>query len=267
MDFGGKKCFEKRLEPADIFSDVTRDPDEGMISLGKSKPVILPDLDLGNNQAAPRKAEGLTAADVYEDNGGTILLAAVGNKLIIASDTRHSAEYNINSRKMSRIFRISDFFLCSSGFYADTFNVNTKLKESCTRYEYYKKMPLSAAASLMCQILYHRRFFPYRVSPCLAGFEDGEPAIYTFDCVGSYQKVKYRCDGSAAGMIQPLLDSWFAGHNFENFQPLDFDQSLKLIKAAFDAAAERDVKTKDFLEIVIFDGKEVTSMLEELRKD
>lgn len=209
----------------------------------------------------------ITAEDVYEENGGTVIVACIDNKLVIAADTRHSSDFTINSRNMSKIFRIGDFFLCSSGFYADAFELYNSLNYAHMKYEYNKKMSLSAAAHRLFNILYANRSFPYRLSPCLAGFENDEASIYSFDCIGSYQKLKYVCTGSAEAMMQPLLDSWFGGNNFQDFKPLSFDESLDLIKKAFDAAAERDVKTKDSLEILIFDGTEETYMREELRKD
>ncbi len=35
----------------------------------------------------------------------------------------------------------------------------------------------------------------------------GKGAIYSFDPVGSYERETYRAGGSAASMLQPLLDN------------------------------------------------------------
>lgn len=209
----------------------------------------------------------LTEEEVYEENGGTTLTISVANKIIIASDTRHSSGYTINSRKMTKIYRIGDYFLTTTGFFADGFELYTKLLYRTRLYETYNKMSLGALAHLLHNVLYSRRFFPYYSYACLSGFENGEATIYSFDCIGSYQKTKCRCDGSGSKMIQPLLDSWISGKNFENFRELSFDDALALVKRAFDGAAERDIKTKDFLEIYVLDGGLVNHQVVPLRQD
>lgn len=218
-----------------------------------------------NTENRPKKCA--TEEDVYENNSGTSLALIVENKLIIAADTRHSAEYNINSRKMSKIFRIGNFFLATTGFYADSFEVYTRMLYEIKQYETYKKISLKAAAHLLMNILYSRRFFPLYTFATISGYENGKAFIYSFDCVGSYESVKCRCDGSGAPMIQPLLDSWVSGKNFENYKPLTFEAAVMLVKKAFDATAERDVKTKDWLELYVLDGESIDRDLIPLRKD
>lgn len=222
--------------------------------------------------ASPNACGGLTEADLYEDNSGTTLNVYTGGKLIVASDTRHSAEYNINSRIMSRIYHIGPFFLTTTGFFADGFRIYTILLQEITRYEMSRPITLKATARLLMNVLYSRRFFPYYVYPSLSGFElapDGTlaPVIYSFDSIGSYERVTCRCDGSGSKMVQPLLDSWIDGKNFKGFQPQSFDSVQTLIKKAYDAAAERDVKTKDYLELYVSDGRTVSREVVDLRKD
>lgn len=205
--------------------------------------------------------------ELYENNNGTALTIEVDNKLIIACDTRHRAEYHINSRKMTKIYRIGDFFLTCVGFYADGFELYSKLLYQVKQYEAYQKMPLKAMAHLLHNILYSRRFFPLFAYTTLSGYENGKALIYSYDCVGSYQLTRCKCDGSASSMVQPLLDSWINGKNFINHEHLSFDDALELVKKAFDSAAERDVCTKDFLEIYVVDKDNVSHEFIQLRKD
>jgi len=266
--------------------------------------------------------------DLYENNSGTSLAIIVQNKIILASDTRHSAEYNINSRFMTKIFQIGEIYLTTTGFYADSFEVYNKMKYEIKQYEIYKPITVEAAAHLLFNLLYSRRFFPLYVYATVSGFSDlsdgetvrkdkesdserdkdsdnetvrrdknsdnetvrkdkdsdnerdskthktnkvsinkKEAVMFTFDCVGSYQRSTCRCDGSGAKMIQPLLDSWVAGKNFVNYQELNFPSALELVKKAFDSAAEVDVKTKDYLEIYVIDQEGSRHEVIDLRKD
>jgi len=208
--------------------------------------------------ASPRQA-GIKEEDVYENNSGTSLVVSVHNKLIIASDTRHSSEYTINSRNMTKIFKIGNFYLSTTGFFADSFEVYTVLCYEVRKYE--------TLAHLLHNILYTRRFFPYYTYCILSGMEGGVATMYSYDPVGSYQEGKCRCNGSGSVMIQPLLDSWISGENFKDFRQLTFPETVELVKKAFDAASERDVKTKDQLEIYVVDEEGETHEYVDLRKD
>lgn len=214
-----------------------------------------------------KKCDGAKEEDLYENNGGTTLVVNVDNKLIVAADTRHSSDYEINSRRMTKIYKIGDFYLTVVGFFADGMELHTKLVYQVKQYEMYKKITLKSLAHLLHNILYSRRFFPYYSYATLAGYEDGVAKIYAYDPVGSYEETKCICNGSGSRMIQPLLDSWIMGKNFNNFTGLSFEESIELVKKAFDGAAERDVKTKDFLEMYVIEDGRVQHDVISIRKD
>ncbi|ORD98886.1 PSB6 [Hepatospora eriocheir] len=210
--------------------------------------------------------------DLYEMNGGTTIAIIVDNKLIIAADTRHSGDYNINSRYSSKIHKIKDFYFTCVGFQADGEEVYKKLLYNVKKHEQYGEINIKSTAKLLSNILYSRRFFPYYSYCVLAGYlindkGEKEAKIYSYDVVGSYGSSMCQVEGSGAPMIQPLLDSWIDGKNFYNFSSISFENAIKLIKAAFNSAAETDVKTGDYLELIIDDGLEQTKELHELRKD
>ena len=225
--------------------------------------------DLNNKLIGTKKLDN--EPDVYEDNRGTTLALIVKNKLIVAADTRLSAEYNIYSRKMSKIYKIGNIFFTTTGFYADGFEVYNKLLYEIKQYETYANISIKSAAHLLFNILYSRRFFPYYTFSTLSGFEnindELKPVIYSFDCVGNYQPTFCRVDGSGAKMLQPLLDSRISGKNFIGFTEPSFEEAFNLVKKGFDSVAEVDVKTKDVLEIYVADGENVDKEIIHLRKD
>ncbi|OQS54363.1 PRE7 [Ecytonucleospora hepatopenaei] len=205
--------------------------------------------------------------DLYEDNGGTAIMIKVDNKLIIGADTRLNAEYNIYTRKVQKIYKVGDYYLTTVGFHADGYNIFLKLNYEISQYEQYTKMKLSNLARFLHHVLYNNRFFPLYSYCCLGGFEDGEAKIFTFDCVGSYQESECRVDGTGTKMIQPLLDSWINGKNFNNYKGISFEDAVGLIKKAFDSAAESDVKTGDHLEVIVLDQEKEHREVIDLRKD
>ena len=57
-------------------------------------------------------------------------------------------------------------------------------------------------------MLYGKRFFPYYASTIIGGIDvDGKGALYGFDSVGSYERLRCRAGGAAAALIMPFLDN------------------------------------------------------------
>ncbi|KAM0676288.1 Proteasome subunit beta type-6 [Gurleya vavrai] len=201
-----------------------------------------------------KKVHAQPKFDPYEWNAGTSLAINHKNTIIIASDTRHSSEMGINSRDASKIYPIQDMFLVTTGFYADGYDVVIKMKYDMLDYEISnnRKMSIHSAAHLLHNLLYSKRFFPYYSYCLLCGFENGKAFVYSYDVVGSYAETKCRVDGSGACMIQPILDSKLTFNNWEGEkEDLSVENVVKIVKTAFTAVSERDVKTGDFMELYV----------------
>lgn len=202
----------------------------------------------------------------YSFNSGTSLAIKGKDFVVIASDTRHTADYTINSRETSKIFQIKDYFLATTGFYADSYEVSIKLKYNAKDYELSsnKEINIKQLAHLNFNLLYYKRFFPHYTYCIIGGFdkESNEPMIYAYDPVGSYESVNVQCNGTAAAMIQPILD----GFNHKILE-MDENEVVELVKSLFGSASERDVRTGDCLEVVVVKKDGFQRYLHELRKD
>jgi 20S proteasome subunit beta 6 len=207
--------------------------------------------------------------DPYADNSGTTLCLKQSDFIVVAADTRHSAEMTINSRKMSKIFRLKGFLLTTSGFYADGYELYIKMLYEIRMYEINGAITIHSAAHLLSKILYSKRFFPYYSFCCLSGFHEGRPYIYSYDPLGCMESVSCMCNGSGAPMIQPLLDSFIDKKNWANALdgPLDEEKAVELVIKAFSSAAERDIKTKDLLEIYVVREEGIRAETFQLRRD
>ncbi|OAG31411.1 2S proteasome subunit beta 6 [Nematocida displodere] len=213
--------------------------------------------------------------DLYDDNAGTTLSIVGDDFCVLAGDTRHSAAYSINTRQATKLFVIDGrLVLSTAGFYADSRSVLAHLTYAVEDYQFRfgKQMDVVQAAAILHTILYRYRFFPKYTYCCLAGFtQAGEPKLFSYDPVGSYQETKGRCNGSGTKLLQPFIDSWISRHNWGceegRNQECSQGEMVQLVKDVFNSAAETDVKTGDGLEIYVLRKEGITREEHHLRSD
>jgi len=204
----------------------------------------------------------------YEDNGGTCIGVSGKDFAILGSDSRLSRGYNILTRESSKSIQLTDkCVLTSAGMKADRDQLHKMLKTRLVMYEHQHGKPMStpAIAQMLSNTLYHRRFFPIYAFNCLGGLdEEGKGAIYTYDAIGSFERVFYAAQGSGQSLTMPVLDNQVGLHNqtdkVEPFQcpgvvpireDLEIEEALNIMKDAFTAAGERDIYTGDMVDFSI----------------
>lgn len=92
---------------------------------------------------------------------------------------------------------------------ADRQTLQKSLHATHVTYQFNHRKPMScpAMAQLLSNTLYYKRFFPYYTFNLCAGLdEEGKGAVYTYDAIGSYERVGYGCQGSGKELVQPVLD-------------------------------------------------------------
>lgn len=73
--------------------------------------------------------------------------------------------------------------------------------------------------------------------------------MYTYDAIGSFERVGYGCQGSGKELIQPVLDNQLKAASplvlpeQAWLSSLPFERAVDLVKDAFVSAGERDIYT------------------------
>lgn len=211
--------------------------------------------------------------DPYTDNGGSILAIAGSDYCIVAADTRQSdGGYLINTRYAPKAHKLTDYaVIATSGFHADGMEFTRVLRNEIDAYEYkhLRKITTQSIAQAASTLLYSHRFFPYYTFNIIGGLdENGVGAVYSFDPVGSFERLEYRAGGSAAALIQPLLDNQIGFHNQKsNKKNIPLSLALQIAKDAFTSATERDIYTGDQAEIWIITKDGARLEIFDLKKD
>jgi len=154
--------------------------------------------------------------DPYVDHGGTVLGLAGRDYCLLAADTRLSEGYMIHSRNHSRILEVGDssgcgggWGLCGSGCWSDMQALGTSLRHNMNVYKWQTRtgMSVEACSNLLSAIMYGRRMFPYFTFSVLGGVDrQGRGALFRYDAVGSFERVRAVCAGKGEALIQPQLD-------------------------------------------------------------
>jgi proteasome beta subunit len=94
-------------------------------------------------------------------------------------------------------------------------------------------MSTEAASTLIANILYSRRFYPYIVQLVVAGFDKG-PGLFTLSPDGSVMPDKFFSTGSGSPIAFGVLENEFK-------EGLDVEKATKLAVRAVRAATKRDI--------------------------
>lgn len=161
--------------------------------------------------------------------------------------------------------------LGTAGFRGDITTLQKLLKARQMQFEHQhgEGMKAHAVAQMLGNTLYGRRFFPYYTWNVVGGLdENGVGAVYSYDPVGNYERVRVSVTGSGESLIQPLLDNQLERqHQQLGAKPpplstdLSLEETVNLVKDAFYSAGERDIRTGDAVEICIItkDGVKIES--------
>lgn len=113
------------------------------------------------------------------------------------------------------IFRSTDkCVIASGGCFTDIATLHKVLaaRIDTYRHDHDVDMGCTALAQMLSTTLYSRRFFPYYAFNLVAGLDAaGKGAVFTYDAVGSYERVQYAaqvrdahaCAGMCAGVVGP----------------------------------------------------------------
>ncbi|KAL8500241.1 hypothetical protein ACS0TY_020009 [Phlomoides rotata] len=140
----------------------------------------------------------------YDNNGGTCVAIAGADYCVIADDTRMSTAW------LQHPYSADKSMMASSGFLADVRALQKALaaRHLIYQHQHNKQMSCPAMAQLLSNTLYFKRFFPYYAFNVLGGLDsEGKGCVFTYDAVGSYERVGYSAQGSGSTLITPFLDN------------------------------------------------------------
>ncbi|MEE9405937.1 MAG: archaeal proteasome endopeptidase complex subunit beta [Candidatus Aenigmarchaeota archaeon] len=189
---------------------------------------------------------------VLRKTGTTTVGVICSGAVVLGADQKASMGYLVASKETRKILQLEDHIgMTIAGMVGDALALERYIKAELNLYRLQegRKIPVNAAAYLIANILYARRYFPYIVQLVVGGY-DTAPRLYSFDPSGAVQDEKeYFSTGSGSPMAFGVLE--------DNYKKgMSVEEAKKVVARAIKAATERDIASGGKgIDIVVIDSR------------
>jgi proteasome beta subunit len=177
--------------------------------------------------------------------GTTTVGLVCSDGIVLAADKRATMGYFIANREVDKIFQIDDTLgVTVAGGVGDAQTLVRYMKFEAQLYKmnYAKPISVSAATTLLSNILAQYKFAPFLVQILVAGVDD-KPRIFNLDPVGGVTEEKFVSTGSGSPVAYGLLEDAYKEDG-------SIKDNLKVALKALSVAMKRDVGTGDGIDVV-----------------
>jgi len=168
---------------------------------------------------------------------GTTTVGIVGkDAVVLAAERKATMGYLVASQDAQKIHQVSDSIAMTiAGLVGDAQTLIRYIRAEIKIYEMREEKPMSteSASTLIANIMYSRRFYPYLVQLVVAGY-DTKPALFTLSPDGSLIEEKFFSTGSGSPIAFGVLENEFKEGG-------DLEKIKRLAVRAVRAATRRDI--------------------------
>jgi len=181
-------------------------------------------------------------------NTGTTTVGLVcSDGIVLASDKRATMGYFIASKDVTKIYPISESLAMTvAGSVSDAQSLVRLMKAEASLYKlkYAKEMGASNAATLLSNILFQYKFFPYYVQLILAGKDNDKYKIYSIDAIGGITEEIYTSTGSGSPIAFGVLEASYK-------ESATIKEMIPVAIKAINIAMKRDAASGESVDVVI----------------
>jgi len=173
--------------------------------------------------------------------GATTIGVVCQDGVILASEKRVAYGYLIISKGGKKVFKITDRIgAACAGLVADMQILSREIEAQANLFSMEVGRPISvrAAAKLMANVLFNRRYAPLITQTIVAGLDEEGASLYVLDVLGSLISDKYAAVGSGTEIAVGVLEEGYK-------EDMPLSEAKQLVTRAIKSAISRDVMSGD----------------------
>jgi proteasome beta subunit len=186
--------------------------------------------------------------------GATTIGVVCTDGVILASEKRVTYGHFVMSKGGQKVFKITNQIgVACAGLVGDMQILTREVEAQANLFSMDVGRPISvkAAAKLMANILFNRRYAPLITQTIVGGLDEEGPSLYVLDVLGSLLPDNYAAVGSGTEIAMGVLEDSYK----EN---LSVTEAKKIVSKAIKSAISRDAMSGDGIDFLIITKDGVT---------
>jgi proteasome beta subunit len=192
--------------------------------------------------------------DVKKLKTGTTTIGLLAkDAVILGAERKATMGYLIASKTTKKLLKIDEHIGMSiAGVVGDAQALDRYIRAELKLFRLHegRKPTVRAASTMMANILYGRRFYPYIVQLIVGGYDRTGPALFSLEPDGSIiEEKEYFSSGSGSPMAFGVLE--------DGYKPnMAVEDAKRLVVRAITAAVKRDIASGGSgIDITVIDAK------------
>jgi proteasome beta subunit len=179
--------------------------------------------------------------------GATTIGVIYRDGVILASEKRVAYGYFIVSKGGKKVFKITDRIgAACAGLVGDMQILAREIEAQSNLFSMDVGRPISvkAAAKLMANVLFNRRYAPLITQTIVAGLDEDGKSLYVLDVLGSLIPDKYTAVGSGTEIAIGVLEEGYK-------EEMTLKEAKELVTRTIKSAVSRDALSGDGVDFLI----------------
>jgi len=194
--------------------------------------------------------------------GATTIGVVCTDGVILASEKRVTYGHFVMSKGGQKVFKITNQIgVACAGLVGDMQILTREVEAQANLFSMDVKRPISvrAAAKLMSNILFNRRYTPLIIQTIVGGMDEEGPSLYVLDVLGSLLPDKYAAVGSGTEIAMGVLEESYK-------ETLSIAEAKEVVLKAIKSAISRDALSGNGIDFLIISKDGVTKESIKLQK-
>ncbi len=190
--------------------------------------------------------------------GTTTVAITVKDAVVMATERRVTMDHFIMHKDGKKLHQIDTYAAMTiAGLVGDAQVLVRYMSAELELYRLQKKvnMPISAAATLLSNILNQSKFYPYMVQILVAGV-DKSPHVFSVDAAGGSVEDIYASTGSGSPFVYGVLENGYR-------KGMSKEEGIELVIRGISAAKQRDSASGGVIDVAVIDKKDGYTQLPE----